>query len=169
VLYDRPGLARPVEYLDAFVAARFPGARVLETTVGGVPLRGRIPELSTGGLVLVGDAGRLTDPVTGEGILNGMISGRIAGETIAGCIERGDMSASAMRQYDREIDRVLGPALERNYALKEFVRKASDRRLGLAFRAAKAMGAEKFTASRIIDEIFEPRSRRATGLLRMFT
>jgi digeranylgeranylglycerophospholipid reductase len=159
----KPG--RASEYLDDFVRSRFPGASVLAAVAGAVPVSGRLPQLSSGGIVAVGDAGRLSDPLTGEGIINAMISGRIAGDVIAGCVRKGDLSADALRQYDLEIARALGPALDRNYLLKEQLRKASDAKFNLLFRTAKAIGAEKFSSSAILSEIFQPRSRRAAMLM----
>jgi digeranylgeranylglycerophospholipid reductase len=140
---------------------------VLETVAGGVPVRGRIPRLSTGGLVLVGDAGRLTDPLTGEGILNGMISGRIAGNVIADCCRKGDLSADALSQYDREIERQLGPALDRNYRVKEYLRKASDAKLDWTFRALKAIQVESIPVTKILKEIYTPASKRAARFIRL--
>jgi digeranylgeranylglycerophospholipid reductase len=159
----KPG--RPLECLDDFVQSRFPGASILAAMAGAVPVSGRLPQLSSGGIVAVGDAGRLSDPLTGEGIINGMISGRIAGNLIAGCIRKGDTSADAFRQYDLEIARTLGPALDRNYILKEQLRRASDAKFSLLFRAAKAMGAEKYSSSAMLSEVFRPRSRRAAMLM----
>ncbi len=160
---------QPIDYLDDFVGGRFPGAHVLGTVLGGVSVSGRKAQLSTGGLVLVGDAGRLTDPLTGEGILNGMISGRIAGDVIADCIGKGDLSAEALRGYDREIERQLGPALDRNYGLKEYLRKAGDTKLDLAFRGLKAVKVENIPVTKILREIYTPRSQRAAKFLRLLT
>jgi flavin-dependent dehydrogenase len=98
-----------------------------------------------------------------------MISGRIAGNVIAGCIRKGDTSAGALRQYDREIEQALGPALDRNYFLKEQVRRASDAKLDLLFRTAKTMGVEKFSTTAILGEIFRPRSRRAAMLAQLLS
>ena len=138
---------------------------------GAVPISsGRLPRLSAGGLVAIGDAGRLSDPLTGEGILNGMISGRIAGNVIADCVRKGDTSAAALGRYDQEIGQVLGPAINRNYLLKEHLRKASDTRFDLMFRgAARTMGVEKFSTSALLSETFSPRSRRAAFLMRLLT
>jgi digeranylgeranylglycerophospholipid reductase len=160
---------RPIDYLDDFVGWRFPGAHVLGTVLGGVSVSGRKAQLSTGGLALVGDAGRLTDPLTGEGILNGMISGRIAGNVIADCVGKGDLSAEALRDYDREIERQLGPALDRNYGLKEYLRKASDAKLDWTVRGLKAVKAENIPVTKILREIYMPHSKRAAKFLRLLT
>jgi digeranylgeranylglycerophospholipid reductase len=159
----------PIDYLDDFARGRFPGAHMLGTVLGGVSVSGRKAQLSTGGLVLVGDAGRLTDPLTGEGILNGMISGRIAGNVIADCCGKGDLSAGALLQYDREIEHHLGPALDRNYGLKEYIRKASDRKLDWTVRGLKAIKAESIPVTRLLNEIYMPHSRRAARFLRLLT
>lgn len=169
IIGGKPVLGKPIEYLRDFAEWRFPGAGMLETVAGAVPISGRIPRLSAGGLVLVGDAGRLCDPMTGEGIANGMISGRIAGEVIADCISSGDVSAKALLRYDREIDRRLGAALNRNYMIKERMRNASDRRVNLLFRAVKAMKVEAMPMAALLKEVYEPRSRRVASLLRMLS
>jgi digeranylgeranylglycerophospholipid reductase len=140
---------------------------VLGAFLGGVSVCGLIPKLSAGGLVLVGDAARLIDPATGEGILNGMISGRIAGNVIADCCGKGDLSADALSQYDREIERQLGPALDRNYRLKEYLRRASDTKLDWTFRALKAIQVESIPVTKILKEIYTPASKRAARFIRL--
>jgi digeranylgeranylglycerophospholipid reductase len=168
-VYDERRPLRPADCLDDFIRSRFPGAHVLGAMAGAVPISGRLSRLSAGGIVAIGDAGRLSDPLTGEGILNGMISGRIAGNVIADCIRKGDTSTVALGAYDLEIARVLGPALDRNYILKEHLRKASDLKFALLFSAARAMGIEKFPASAILSEAFNPRSKRAALLTRLLS
>jgi digeranylgeranylglycerophospholipid reductase len=169
VVYDGRKTRRPIDHLDDFVRSRFPEGHILGAMAGAVPISGRLPRLSSGGIVAIGDAGRLSDPLTGEGILNGMISGRIAGNVIADCVRKGDMSAAALGHYDREIADVLGPALDRNYILKENLRKSGDAKFALMFRAARAMGIEKFSTSALLSEAFNPRSKRAAVLMRMLT
>jgi hypothetical protein len=73
-VYDHGDQRRPVEYLNDFVRWRFPGADVLESVAGGVPLSGIMCRLSAAGMVLVGDRWPTGDQ---RGILNGMV--RIAG------------------------------------------------------------------------------------------
>jgi digeranylgeranylglycerophospholipid reductase len=164
-VYDHEDRRRPIEYLNDFVRWRFPGADVLESVAGGVPLSGIMCRLSAAGIVLVGDAARLTDPGTGEGILNGMISGRIAGSVIADCVLKGDVSADALHRYDLEIEKTLGPLLQRNYAVKEYLRKCSNVRMDMMFRTVKAMRIEKYPTSTMIREVFNSRGSRATALL----
>lgn len=151
--------------LKKFVAWRFPGASVLQAMAGGVTITGKLPRFSSGGIVLTGDAGRLSDPVTGEGIMNGMISGRIAGKVIAGAVASGDVSAGALRRYDAEVSKCLGPVLDRNYRLKNFLMQTSDIGVDLGFRAAKALKVERIATSRLAEEVFS--STTGNGILKL--
>ncbi len=58
---------RPVDYLNDFLQKRFPDARIVEMVFGGVPVSGSIEKTSANGLMLVGDAARQSDPITGGG------------------------------------------------------------------------------------------------------
>ena len=52
------------------------------------------------GFLLVGDAARVTEPVTGEGIFFALRSGQLAAATIAGALRDGDASLARFSQYD---------------------------------------------------------------------
>jgi hypothetical protein len=88
---------------------------------------------------------------------------------IADCAGRGDLSADALRDYDRQIERQLGPALDRNYGLKEYLRKAGDAKLDWTVRGLKAIKAENIPVTKILREIYTPRSQRAAKFLRLLT
>jgi digeranylgeranylglycerophospholipid reductase len=86
---------------------------------GNVPVALPCRQSFTGGLMLVGDAARQVDPLTGGGIVNGMIAGRLAAETAVEALERGDTSARSLAIYQERVDRSLGRALARNYRLRK--------------------------------------------------
>lgn len=126
ILGSRANGKPPLRYLDEFLNQHFPGGKILGAIAGAVPACGLLPRLSAGGLVLVGDAGRLCDPLTGGGIINGMESGRVAGNVIAQALESRDVSAAALTRYDKEIYRKIGRIIERNYRIKERAVNVSD-------------------------------------------
>ena len=68
---------RPISYLERLKQRYFPQAKVLSMTGGVVPTK--IIDLSHTGLFIIGDAGRLTDPLSGGGIANAIKSGFLAG------------------------------------------------------------------------------------------
>ena len=53
------------------------------------------------GFLLVGDAMRVTEPVTGEGVYFALRSGMLAAETIDSALTEGDCSAEKLRAYDQ--------------------------------------------------------------------
>ena len=116
-LADEPAL----NYLDRFIDSQphlAPGSAVT-LVAGGVPVALPPPRLVTGGLMLVGDAARQVDPLTGGGITNGMAAGRLAAEVAARAIAAGDTSAEALSAYEVEWQASLGRRMARNYRLKE--------------------------------------------------
>jgi geranylgeranyl reductase family protein len=59
------------------------------------------------GALLVGDAARVTEPVTGEGVYFALRSGLLAAEAIDLALQRGDMSRSGLSVYERACGRVF--------------------------------------------------------------
>lgn len=79
----------------------------------GLPLASKRRALSGDGYLLVGDAGHLIDPFTGEGISHAMISGSHAGEVAAEALVRstGRPNARLLGGYDARVWRRLGREL----------------------------------------------------------
>jgi len=88
------------EILDEFVKERFPHYRILESHMGGVPCYDRNLNLVKKNVLLVGDAGRLVDSLSGAGIANALLSGRIAGEVVSQFIKNGKPSFANLRKYE---------------------------------------------------------------------
>ncbi|NPV59248.1 MAG: NAD(P)/FAD-dependent oxidoreductase [Actinobacteria bacterium] len=59
------------------------------------------PKTYTGGMMLVGDAAGFPCPLEAEGIWHAITSGKIAAETAAWAISRGDASEKALAEYER--------------------------------------------------------------------
>jgi geranylgeranyl reductase family protein len=51
-------------------------------------------------VLLTGDAVRVTEPISGEGVYFALRSGLLAGEAIDGALRRGDLSANYLRRYE---------------------------------------------------------------------
>lgn len=82
--------AKPVELLDRFVREHFPGARAIESMVGGTPALGKGHPMVKGNVLLAGDAARLTDSLSGAGIAVAMASGDLAGRLGGEYLKSGD-------------------------------------------------------------------------------
>lgn len=70
-------------YLNNFMNSNFPDAPILSQVAGGVPCQVTLKKISANGIMIVGDAAKQINPLSGGGITSGMIAGSIAGR-IAG-------------------------------------------------------------------------------------
>ncbi len=74
---------------ESFFKERFRDARILEVQGGGVPLSHPLRTQYADNMILVGDAARHVNPITGGGIHTALSSGKIAGEFLAAFIASG--------------------------------------------------------------------------------
>lgn len=105
------------------ISPRFKNATLEGKVVGyGLPLGSKRRPISGDNFMLVGDAGHLVDPLTGEGIGNAIYSGFIAAEQIEKCFQEQNFSAAFMKAYDARVDRVLGSEMRLSYQLQRMLR-----------------------------------------------
>lgn len=87
----------------------------------GLPLGSRPRPISGDHYLLLGDAGHLIDPLTGEGIGNAFYSGVIAAEQAQRCLEVQNFSADFLKAYDQRVARVLGSEMQLSYRLQSLL------------------------------------------------
>jgi geranylgeranyl reductase family protein len=105
-----------------YIKDRFKDARLVGKIKGyPLPLGSKKYKLSGDNYMLLGDAGHLVDPVTGEGVGNAMYSGWIAAEQAVECLKRDDFSAKFMNEYDIRVNRVLGVEMKLSYQLQRIL------------------------------------------------
>jgi len=112
---------KATEYLHKFVARMFPGGSVSEQHCGGVPVGKWMRPLVRDGVMLVGDAARQVNPLSGAGIGYGMFAGRAAGEAAARAFGGGLCDWGRLRDYERAWAAHLGKQQLRAYALKQML------------------------------------------------
>jgi len=111
----------PLAYLHRFIEG-YPGLEEgspVTLVSGGVPVALPPPSLVSDGLMLVGDAARQVDPLTGGGITNGMAAGQLAAEVAAAAIAAGDCSAAGLGDYEQRWRANRGSRLARSYRWRE--------------------------------------------------
>jgi len=108
-------------YLTRFIEARPSLAQGYPVTLvaGNVPVAQSPARLVTDGLMIVGDAARQVDPLTGGGIVNAMRAGKLAAEVAVEAIAASDTSASSLGHYQGAWQRSLGRKMRRNYRLRD--------------------------------------------------
>ena len=89
------------DYLDSFIEKKFPNGKITEVSAGGVPVCRPLNETAADGLLVVGDAARLSNSVTGCGIYNAMFTGRLAAEVAVLAVENENTSKEFLMAYDK--------------------------------------------------------------------
>jgi menaquinone-9 beta-reductase len=108
---------------DPVFKERFKDAALISDIKGyGLPLGSKQRVISGERYMLTGDAAYLIDPFTGEGIGNGLYSGRIAALQAAEAIKAENYAAAQLAKYDAEIYRILGPELKLSHRLQKLIR-----------------------------------------------
>jgi electron transfer flavoprotein-quinone oxidoreductase len=94
-----------LEHLKAHpaVAPLLEGGETREYMAHLIPEGGlrAMPRLSTGGMLVVGDAAMMVNSLHREGANLAMLSGRLAAQAVLRARERGDFSARSLAHYDR--------------------------------------------------------------------
>lgn len=100
---------------------RFEGAEAEGPVRGyGLPLGSKKRPLAGDGYILLGDAGSLIDPFTGEGIGNAMICGIKAAEAVSEV--NGVYTADSLKRYEEAVYKRLWPELHLSKRMQELVR-----------------------------------------------
>jgi flavin-dependent dehydrogenase len=103
---------------------------------------GRV-EVAGGGVLRVGDAANLTDPITGEGIANAVLSGRLAAQAIDGARD----PAQAQRRWQRSYDTRILPELMAALRLRKLLQGKRRKNLAMWLLQRSPGLAERFHGS----------------------
>jgi menaquinone-9 beta-reductase len=113
------------EVIDSKFKDRFKDAQLVSEIQGfGLPLGSKKRKLSGESYMLLGDAASLIDPLMGEGIANAILSGAVAAEQAAKCLEKNDFSAKILRGYDERIYRMRWTEFKVSYWMQKQFRHA---------------------------------------------
>jgi len=106
----REGYLKPKAQLYKYVLSRreFKNSKIIHGGGGIVPTRRPLDCLVANGIMLVGDAACLVNPIHGGGIGPSMLSGRLTAETAGEAIASGDLSRDGLWQYNVEYMKEYG-------------------------------------------------------------
>lgn len=137
------------DYLDAYVARRYPEGAISGSTVGGVIVGTTLKRTVADGLMLVGDAAHQVNPLSGGGIINAMKAGRIAGRHAAEAIRAGDTSARRLEACHAEWMALLGEDHRLYYRIKETLNTFDDAFFNALARTVNGIAPEKRSVGRV--------------------
>lgn len=112
---------------SSFFKDRFAGAKVLEIQGGGVPLAAPLRVQYADNMVLVGDAARHVNPITGGGLHTAISSGKIAGTFLAELVQNKQSPVAAnLKEYQDRWLEAMGNQMWKLYHEKTEIFRIND-------------------------------------------
>lgn len=168
ILGSKCGSVRPITLLQKFMDTYMPQGRTIEIVVGGVPVCGPIKQTVADGLILVGDAARQSDPLTGGGIINAMDAGKIAGEVCIRAKESGDYSVRILKEYEERWRSTIGKELNKSLMVKNLLIKLSDEQLNQLAHSLSGIDTSKMALPKVLPILFKKNPKILWDLRTLF-
>jgi len=139
------------QYLDKFIDSQpaLKKGEPLRLITGADPVAEPIQSVADN-LLLVGDAARQVDPITGGGLMHSIEAGRYAGETIGKAVEKQQFDTKMLSDYETRWKEAFGKKLHRNYVAKEIMLDMEDKTLDMLADSLKDYKFEEFSTLSII-------------------
>ena len=141
------------KYLDKFIEEH-PNLKkggILQIITGAVSVCPVPKRIVANGIMLVGDAARLIDPITGGGIANAAISGRWAGEVAAKCLN--DPSEKCLMRYQDKVKKKWERKHLRNWFVKEKLSELDDDTLNKLMEVVSEQDFKEISVRAILEAV----------------
>jgi digeranylgeranylglycerophospholipid reductase len=148
-----------LQYLEEFMERHYPDAAILTSIAGGVPCSVTLEKISAPGIILVGDAARQVNPLSGGGIASGMIGGSIGGRIAAESIKM--RKPAHLLTYDKVWTDRLGKRHETFDRIKTGIYNFSDEKFNSIAHSFAKVPADK----RSLGNLFKTALIHNPGLL----
>ena len=155
---------RAIDYLNAFVRNKFPAGKVVAEMYGATPLSGPLKESVLNGFILVGDAARQVNPLTGGGIAYAMYAGEIAGDVIAKAVQEKDYSKERLQEYESRCKDKFGKRLDTGLKAKDFFFGLSDDDLNGLAHSLEHVKIDEITPRALLVELIKKNPKMLFGL-----
>ncbi len=148
-------MAEARDHLDRWIAKHpaYAKGKKIDMVGGGVSISPPLKQTTADGLMVVGDAARMIDPLTGGGIANGCIAGKICGTVAAQAAAAGTTSNEFLMQYDRGWRARLEEKLYRNWLGKEKLTTLSDETFDKVVDALQGVKLQKLNVHNILKAV----------------
>ena len=168
IIGSKCGNVRPISLLHKFMDSYMPQGKIIEIVVGGVPVCGPIERTVADNLILVGDAARQSDPLTGGGIINAMDAGKIAGEVCIRAKEEEDYSVKTLREYEDRWRATIGKELSKSLMVKNLLIKITDEQLNQLAHSLSGIDTSKMALPKVLPILFKKNPKLLWELRSLF-
>jgi len=144
-------------YLDKFIAndPRLNKGQILEIMGGFVSTCPGLDSAIDDNIILVGDAARIIDPITGGGICHACRTGMYAGKVLTECAKTGDFSKAALKPYEKMWRDRMEDKLYRNFMAKEKLATLDDETIDELIKLVKTANLEHVTVYNLLKAVKE--------------
>jgi digeranylgeranylglycerophospholipid reductase len=134
---------------------------------GAVPVANPV-ETVRDNLILIGDAARHVDPITGGGLTHCLEGGKIAGEVIAKAVKAKDFSHGFLSEYETRWKEAFGQKIKRNYLVKELMLDMDDKTFNKLANALKDVKFDEISTHSLVKEVAKhlPISTKLNALIK---
>jgi digeranylgeranylglycerophospholipid reductase len=141
----------PLKLLNNFINnhTELKKGKPIRLLAGAVPVSKPI-ETVRDNLLLVGDAARHSDAITGGGLTTALEGGRIAGETIGKAIQEQRFDKETLSIYETGWKKAFGTKLIRDYIVKEIMLDLDDKTLNMLADSLKDYKFEEFSTLSLV-------------------
>jgi digeranylgeranylglycerophospholipid reductase len=150
-------MAEARKYLDDWIEKHpaYAKGKKIDMVGGGVSISPPLKQTVTDGFMIVGDAARMIDPLTGGGIANGCIAGKICGTVAAEAVHADDPSKEFLQKYEKGWRVQLEEKLYRNWLAKEKLTTLSDEVFDKIVDALQGVRLEKLNVHNILKAVHD--------------
>jgi digeranylgeranylglycerophospholipid reductase len=162
------GMAKKL--LDRFIEndPRLNKGKSLRFLAGAVPVSNPAEQTVADNIVLVGDAARHVDPITGGGLTHCLEGGKIAGNVIAKAVKKKEFSAEFLSEYEKGWKEAFGQKIKRNYLVKELLLEMDDKTFNKLAHALEKVKFDEISTHGLVKEVAKhlPISTKLNALIK---
>ena len=137
--------------LDYFLESYFPNHNAESIAIGGIPIAKSMESMVTDNVMLIGDAARTVNPLSGGGIILGMKSAAIAADVASKVLEKNIEPVKAnLVEYQNRWMRKEGKQISRIYNIKKSLYRITDDEVNNIFHRINKIPIEKRSIIRFL-------------------
>ena len=155
--------------LDGFLRKNFPKHKEEAVTMGGIILAKPLKKIVTNGLLLIGDAARTVDPVSGGGIIWGMKSAVYAADVSVNLLKNGkEPNEDNLFDYQEMWMNNEGKQVKRLYRFKDAIYNLNDGQLNNIAGKINKLPAHKKTLFNVFRITFQNKPALLLDIAKQF-
>ena len=145
---------RAKKLLDKFIEddPRLKKGQAIRFLAGAVPVSNPV-ETVKDNIILIGDAARQVDPITGGGLTHCLEGGKIAGEVIGKAVKEKNFSKEFLIEYENRWKEGFGQKIKRNYLVKEILLDMDDKTFNRLANSLKDTKFDEISTHSLVKEV----------------